>query len=110
MWLNMLKLLVLMLYICHVMGCLWASIAFEESSKWAHKSDADAPPPHTCVTQRAYPFDCVESVRFINRPLRFASKYFDGADDDSDGRLVMERWITREFRGNDSAWVSSACE
>ena len=38
-WMHLMSLFGLMMYICHVMACLWAGIARSAASGWAHGDD-----------------------------------------------------------------------
>ena len=78
-YISLFKLMVMMFYICHVMGCSWAGIAYAATQHYPNDED----PPHS-----------------------WAAVYYDG--DDTSGRLVAERWITRDFKDGDVWFISSA--
>ena len=83
-WMHLMSLFGLMMYICHVMACLWAGIARAAASGWAHGDDAHA------------------------EPYTWAYLYADGGDDDAARtRAVLERWLSQDFRG-ETEIVSSA--
>ena len=87
-WMHLMSLFGLMMYICHVMACLWAGIALAAASGWAHNDEE--PEPYT-----------------------WAYLYADGGDDDEDAfrkgetRAVLYRWLHQDFRG-ETEIVSSA--
>ena len=87
-WMHLLYLFGVMMYICHVMACLWAGIALAAASGWAHNDEE--PEPYT-----------------------WAYLYADGGDDDEDAfrkgetRAVLYRWLHQDFRG-ETEIVSSA--